>query len=134
MDSILWAGNFPEAIEYLKKINPEHIASSAVMSKLLNYLDMTNKGQYVTCYALRRKAGLRNSSNGVEAVNNLIVAHDQKSLNKTYRSDGSHASASISAAFRNGELDRWITGGKFTFEYPSVVNDTGKQPCETKVA
>lgn len=134
VDSILWAGNVPEAIEYLKKINPEHIASSAVMSKLLNYLDMTNKGQYVTCYALRRKAGLRNSSNGVEAVNNLIVAHNQKSLNKTYRSDGSHASASISAAFRNGELDRWITDGKFTFEYPPVVNDTGKQPSETKVA
>ena len=115
--SILWAGNVKEAIDYLNRINPEHIASKGYVDKLLHYLDTTNKGQYITCYALRRKAGLRNSSNGVEAVNNLIVANDQKSSNKTYRSNGSHASASIAAAFYNREFDRWVDKKQFTFEY-----------------
>lgn len=115
--SILWAGNVKEAIDYLNRINPEHIASQKDVNRLLHYLDTTNKGQYITCYALRRKAGLRNSSNGVEAVNNLIVANDQKSSNKTYRSNGSHASASIAAAFYNREFDGWVDKKQFTFEY-----------------
>lgn len=113
----IWTGNVAEAIAALSNIDPDDIDKQYAIDKLMGYLSLNGKGQYITCYALRRIVGLRNSSNGVEGVNELIVALDQKGSNKTYRSDGSHAATALTAADKNHELNPYIETGAFTFEY-----------------
>ena len=115
LTSILWAGNVEEAKQYLRGLNPKLITDMNSIEQLLTYFE--NKGKYITSYALRKRVGLRNSSNGVEAVNNTIVANDQKISNKAYRTNGSHAAASIEAAKSNRELDAWFAKRMFSFEY-----------------
>ena len=115
--AILWAGNVDEAIQYLNNIDPEHVDKPFYMKKLLTYLSRERKGNYITCYALRRRVGLRNSSNGVEGVNNQIVANDQKVANKTYRSNGSYAIAALKALESYREWNDWFQKRTFTFNY-----------------
>ena len=62
--SILWVGNVAVAKEYLQHIDPKLIKNQDAIDKLIQYLD--NKKEWITCYALRKRAGLRNSSNGSE--------------------------------------------------------------------
>ena len=115
--SILWAGNTAEAVNYLKNIDPEYIGNMASLDKLIGYLDSENKGTYITCYALRRKCGLRNSSNGVESVSNQLVSDDHKEGSKTYRAKGSHASSALKTLEINNEWNQWFYEEEFTFKY-----------------
>jgi hypothetical protein len=74
--SILWVGNTDEAIAYLENINPDDVQNPDELQAIITYLK--NKRKWITCYARRRRAGLRNSSNGVEGLNLTIVARRQK--------------------------------------------------------
>ncbi len=112
--NILWVGNSEEGIEYCRNIDPKLIKNQAPLDELITYL--TNKGKYMTCYALRRRAGLRNSSNGSENVNDVTVARRQKDDNQAWRETGSSSASNISCLFYNGEDDLWFSKGKITFE------------------
>ncbi len=112
--SILWVGNSEEGIAYCKNINPDLIKNQAPMDELITYL--TNKGKYMTCYALRRRAGLRNSSNGSENVNDVTVARRQKDDNQAWRETGSSSASNISCLFYNGEDNLWFSKGELTFD------------------
>ena len=115
--AMLWVNNRAEAIRYLKNIDPKDIVRPASMKALLTYLDDSRKGKYITCYAARSVAGLRNSSNGVEGLNNQSVACIQKQSNKSYRDEGSHAMASLKVLHDNHQWDNWFGRDLFTYEY-----------------
>ena len=82
--------------------------------RLSKYLE--NKREWITCYALRKKAGLKNSSNGVECQNNVLVAERQKNGRASWRPEGSGYLSSITALFSNGEDREWFYGGKISFK------------------
>lgn len=69
----------------------------------------------MTCYALRKCMGLRNSSNRVEKENDLIVTSKQKHNGMSWSKSGSSALASIAVAKANEELSGWIEDGIITF-------------------
>ena len=72
----LWVGDAAGASGYLSSLDPADIRNRKWIDDLLGYFQ--KKGDAITCYALRAKLGLRNSSNPVEKANDLIVAQRQK--------------------------------------------------------
>ena len=112
--SILWVGNVDEGRAYCKNIDPKLIKNQDAMDELDTYFE--NKGKYMPCYALRRRAGLRNSSNGSENVNDVIVARRQKDDNQAWRENGSSSASNTSCLFYNGEDELWFSKGKLTFD------------------
>ena len=110
---ILWAGNPQEAIAYLESINPKLIKDPVILQKLILYIK--RKQDWIPCYALRKKAGLKNSSNGVEGQNDMNVADRQKNNKTSWRPEGSSYLASIKTMLDNGESEDWFVYGKISF-------------------
>ena len=114
VSSALFAGNWKEAILYLRDIDPKHVAKAEPLDELINYL--WRKRHYITCTALRKKTGLRNSSNGSESVNNQYVSDLQKGKNKNWRDSGSYSVATLTCCFKNGQEDAWFYHDEFSFK------------------
>ncbi len=132
--SILWAGNVDELIQYLQNIPEEYVQKQFELDKLIGYF--RNKRPYITCYALRRRLGLRNSSCFVEGINNTLVSARQKDNGMSFRVLGSSVLASYTALFQNGEDSEWFKESVFTFSQTShKTSDTkGSICCGTKVS
>ena len=129
--SILYVGNIPGLIYYLENIDPAVIASREALDKLITYFK--GKGIYATCYALRRRLGLRNSSNRVELANNRNTSVRQKHRNMTWSVVGSGAVVSLKTLELNGESDRWYSNSTFTFRQPYIDQPPTCKPTVTKV-
>ncbi len=110
---ILWAGNVDEAISYLEHIDPSVIKNIGELNQLITYLK--NKKDWIPSYALRKRAGLRNSSNGVEGQNNMNVANRQKHNGTSWRPEGSSYLASLKTLFDNGEDEAWFYNNTVNF-------------------
>ena len=105
----LWYGNVEAAIYYLKNIKPDFIVNTKALNDLITYLDPKNKGKYITCYALRNRVGLKNSSNSSELANNLMVSSRQKVDDRMHWIErGSASLAALSALFLNEHEDLWF--------------------------
>ncbi len=115
VSTLLWTGNIQEAIDYLKNIRPDHIKKKEYLDELIEKL--AKKSRYMTCYALRRRLGLRNSSNGVENTNNILVSLRQKTDDSHWREKGSCAMSALTANSRNGQDTDWFERGLFTFKF-----------------
>ncbi len=76
----------------------------------------------MTSYAIRRKCGLRNSSNGAESLNNQCVSERQKGERRNWQSKGSASLAALSVCFLNGESDAWFDKEEFEFNIKSVTD------------
>ncbi|MBQ1491624.1 MAG: hypothetical protein IIZ39_06660, partial [Blautia sp.] len=129
--SILYVGNIPELISYLENIDPAVIANREALDKLITYFK--GKGIFATCYALRRRLGLRNSSNQVELSNNLNTSLRQKHRHMTWSVVGSGAVVSLKTLELNGESDKWYSDSTFTFRQPNVAQPPKREPTVTKV-
>ena len=90
------------------------IKSTQQIDKLITYLN--NKRAWIDCYAIRKWAGLRNSSNGVEGQNNENVADRQKHNRTSWCSLGSATLASLTSLFSNGEENEWFVNGNVNFK------------------
>jgi len=129
--TILWSGNVDKGILYCEGIDPDLIKNQGAMDELIKYFK--NKGKYMTCYALRRRAGLRNSSNGSENVNDVTVSRRQKDDNQAWRETGSSSSANTSCLFFNEEDDLWFSKGELTFLMEcKKQKDSSKQTSKNK--
>jgi hypothetical protein len=117
VSTLLWTGNVQEAIDYLRNIDPKHVRRRRFLDELIDKFE--RKGKYMTCYALRRRLGLRNSSNGVENTNNIIVSLRQKTDDSHWGETGSSAIAALTANFKNSQDDGWFNHGIFTFKLKS---------------
>jgi hypothetical protein len=73
---LLWYGMIDKAIEYLNNLSEGSIKDTSALARLINYIERNRP--YIPCYGVRKKLGLRNSSNRGEKSNDLIVSDRQK--------------------------------------------------------
>ena len=111
---IAWVGNVAQLIAYVRCIPDEDVKDESARASLLGYLE--RKADMITCYSLRKKLGLRNSSNGSEQLNQLVVSQRQKQGLMAWREPGSGALAQVSTLYLNeGDRD-WFAGRTVTFD------------------
>lgn len=116
----LWAGDAAGASEYLSSLGSADIKNRKWLDDLLGYFQ--KKGDAVTCYALRAKLGLRNSSNPVEKANDLIVAGRQKHNGMAWSPNGSGALAALQMIYLNHQSDLWFHRKELRLFSPSLEN------------
>ena len=102
----LWVGDVAGASEFLSSIDTADIKKRKWFDNLIGHFE--KKGDAITCYALRSKLGLRNSSNPVEKANNLIVAQRQKHNGMSWSPNGSGALAALQMIYLNHQSDLWF--------------------------
>lgn len=118
---LIWIGEIDQSIEYLEKIDKEHIKNPFKLKETIEYL--RRKKPYVRCYALRAELGLPNSSNPVEKDNDLNVAARQKHNGMSWSNKGSGSLSKITVAFRNQEMNQWLNTKTipFTMHEPQSI-------------
>ena len=102
---ILWAGNTDGAINFLSTLSSDKVRNPRKLQELIDYLKNNAARNVIACYALRRKLGLRISSNPVEKANDLIVASRQKGDSMSWSRSGSWALAAVTCMYLNHEAD-----------------------------
>ena len=113
--SAIYYGNIDEAINYIRHISPDDTQSLKKLEELIEYFEY--RRDMIPCYALRKKAGLKNSSNSSELCNELLVSGRQKVDERMHwGEDGSAALASLTAIFVNRAEKRWFSKRQVKFE------------------
>jgi hypothetical protein len=102
----LWYGGVDAAIASLRQIDPKHIKAAASIEGLVGYLERNRS--YIPCYAVRKKLGLRNSSNRGEKANDVVVAARQKHNGMAWSQSGSSALATLQALVCNDNHTQWL--------------------------
>lgn len=120
----LWVGDTAGASGYLSSLDPADIRNRKWIDDLLGYFQ--KKGDAITCYALRAKLGLRNSSKPVETANDLIVAQRQKHNGMAWSPHGSGALAALQMIYLNHQSDLWFHQKELRLFSPSLDANTQK--------
>ena len=115
----LWVGDVQGAKDHLANLPGKAVKNPHWQEELIAYLE--RKKDNITCYAVRAKLGLRNSSNPVEKANDLLVAERQKHNGMSWTPHGSGALAAIQMVFKNDQAYQWFSTGTQT-----IIPD----PCE----
>jgi len=115
LQPVLWKGDIPSVIKMLECLPDAKVRNRAEVNKLIDYLKRNE--QYIPCYAMRAKLGLRNSSNCVENANGRIVSFRQKAQGMSWSREGSASLASVSAVQLNGELTSWTQERSLCFGF-----------------
>jgi hypothetical protein len=110
----LWLGKVDKAIEILREIEACKLKSGKGTEGLIGYFERNR--EYIPCYALRKKLGLRNSSNKGEKSNDLIVSKRQKHNGMSWSKDGSVALASVVTMHNNREEKNWYSNKSIEFK------------------
>ena len=103
----LWFGNVDRAIEELRNIDVKMVRNTSVITYLIGYLERVR--EYIPCYAMRRKLGLRNSSGIGEKCNDITVAKRQKHNGMSWSDSGSIAFGAVAAVTYNRQIENWLT-------------------------
>jgi hypothetical protein len=111
--ALLWNGRVDSALEYLTGLPSAQIKQAGELAKFVGYLE--RQRPHIPCYSVRKKLGLRNSSNRGEKENDLVVATRQKHQGMSWSPPGSIALAALATAARNQEADRWFRTGQIEF-------------------
>ena len=110
----LWYGNVRRAIRLLECIDSKKVKNQDYIRILIDYFIRVH--EHVPCYALRKKLGLRNSSNMGEKANDIIVSNRQKHNGMSWSDKGSASFASVSSASHNREIQNRIHNRQIRFE------------------
>jgi hypothetical protein len=113
--SLLWLGKTEQAMIVLENLNPTYIKSSNELYTLINYFK--RNWHSIPCYALRKKLGLRNSSNLGEKSNDLLVADRQKHNGMSWSKMGSSTLASVITLHKNNEHMNWLVNKSIDFKF-----------------
>jgi len=114
---VLWLGKIDNAISILRTLDPGIIKSGKNTERLIGYFERNRK--HIPCYALRKKLGLRISSNKGEKANGLVVSGRQKHNGMSWPKDGSVALATIKSLHLNKEHENWYCNDKINFKLTS---------------
>lgn len=106
---LLWYGMVDKAMKYLRTLDEDLIKDRDKLEVLINYIDRNRP--YIPCYEIRKKLGLRNSSNIGEKMNDLLVSDRQKHNGMSWSRDGSVTLASVAVIKRNKEYKKWLEAG-----------------------
>jgi hypothetical protein len=112
----LWLGNVDRAVKVLSDLKEDTIKNTAERDNLIKYLHRNQ--DCIPCYALRKKLGLRISSNPVEKANDLVVANRQKHNGMSWSADGSTSLATLTSLRRNDEHMHWLLHRDIPFIFP----------------
>ncbi len=112
--SLLWYGMVDKAKEYLNSLDSSLIKNKDALERLINYIERNRP--YIPCYEVRKRLGLRNSSNRGEKSNDLIVSDRQKHNGMSWSNSGSVTLATLSALKRNQEYKKWFEEGDIEFK------------------
>jgi hypothetical protein len=112
----LWLGKVARAIKLLQEVSQESIKNQKELRNLINYLERNSS--CIPCYALRKKLGLRISSNPEEYANDLLVSHRQKQNGMSWSPDGSTSLATLTALSRNSQDHQWLLNQSIRFTFP----------------
>ena len=112
----LWVGDVDGADLYLKSLTKPYIKNQNCLEEVSAYLERKRTG--ITCYAVRKKLGLRISSNPVEKANDLLVARRQKHNGMSWTPHGSGALAAIEMLYENGQAVSWFKNRQLSFFMP----------------
>lgn len=102
----LWYGDVDGAIAMVRLIDPKHVKSVEAIEGLAGYFQRNKP--YIPCYAVRKKLGLRNSSNRAEKANDIVVAARQKHKGMSWSQPGSTALATLQALVCNDNQRLWL--------------------------
>jgi hypothetical protein len=111
----LWLGKVDQAMKLLLEVSQESIKNQKELNNLTNYLDRNSN--CIPCYALRKKLGLRISSNPVEKANDLLVSNRQKHNGMSWSAEGSTSLATLTALRRNSEDRQWLLHHDIHFQF-----------------
>lgn len=109
----LWHGCTDSALTLLLSIDPEHVKNQEYLDKLVGYIERNRP--FIPCYSVRKRLGLRTSSNRGEKANDLLVSARQKHNGTSWSNSGSLALATLSALVRNFEFKQWLDSHSFAF-------------------
>jgi hypothetical protein len=115
----LWHGCVDRALALLQTVDPATIKNQDALETLIGYLQRNRP--YLPCYSVRKRLGLRNSSNQGEKANDLIVSDRQKHNGMSWSKSGSAALAAVSALVRNREYKHWFQTGSLSFSFNPAV-------------
>jgi hypothetical protein len=111
LSSLLWYGRVESAKAFLQRLPEAHLKKPDEIRVLIGYLERNRPS--IPCYAVRKRLGLRNSSNIGEKMNDLLVSDRQKHNGMSWSAGGSIALAALEALKRNHEYEHW-------FEYHEI--------------
>ena len=111
---LLWVGKPDAVIGVLRRVSEEYLKDGRTTEALIAYLERNR--EYIPCYALRKKLGLRNSSNKGEKSNDLAVSSRQKHNGMSWSKVGSPALTTIIVLHLNEEQSNWYQHSKFEYQ------------------
>jgi len=111
---LLWHGLTKKAISYLENIPASEIKNAEHTQKLIDYLERNTSS--IPNYDLRKRLGLRNSSNVGEKMNDLIVSNRQKKNGMSWTKEGSLNLATITTLKINDEYQYWFKNRDVKFK------------------
>jgi hypothetical protein len=106
LSKLLWYGRVESATTFLQNLPKPHLKKPDEIQILIGYLERNRP--YIPCYEVRKRLGLRNSSNIGEKMNDLLVSHRQKHQGMSWSVSGSSAMAALEALKRNNEYQHWF--------------------------
>lgn len=112
----LWLGKVERAVNVLSDLKEETIKNPIERDNLIKYLQRNQA--CIPCYVLRKKLGLRISSNPVEKANDLLVSNRQKHNGMSWSADGSTSLATLTCVRRNDEHMHWLRHHDICFSFP----------------
>ena len=111
----LWLGKVERAVQLLREARPETIKNRKELDNLITYCERNRS--CIPCYALRKKLGLRLSSNPVEKANDVVVSTRQKHNGMSWSTDGSISLATLTTVRRNAEDSKWLLKHDISFQF-----------------
>jgi len=111
----LWLGKVDRAVKVLSDLKEDTIKNKNERDNLIKYLHRNQ--DCIPCYALRKKLGLRISSNPVEKANDVVVSNRQKHNGMSWSRDGSTSLATLTTLRRNGEEMNWLLKRDIAFTF-----------------
>jgi hypothetical protein len=112
----LWLGKVERAIKLLQDLSQDQVKNTKQLNNLITYLDRHRSS--IPCYALRKRLGLRISSNPVEKANDLVVSNRQKHNGMSWSAHGSISLATLTCVRRNDEHMQWLLHHDIHFSFP----------------
>jgi hypothetical protein len=119
---LLWHGKVEAAIAYLQGLNAGDIKNQDEIKRLIGYFERNR--DFIPCYALRQKLGLRVSSNRVEKANDLVVSSRQKHNGMSWSTSGSTGLATITSIHLNNEQSDWLLDHDIAFQFKNSQEKT----------
>ena len=106
LSGLLWYGRVDSAKTGLQRLPAADLKKPDEIRVLVDYLERHRP--YLPCYAVRKRLGLRNSSNIGEKMNDLLVSGRQKHHGMSWSAGGSIALAALEVLKRNHEYQHWF--------------------------